>query len=634
MRNEPTFAGDHSIRFAQRRPGHRWLLGGLLGLWAAAAVASPGAVDLTFNIGAGAVGQGNNIFGAMPLAGGKLFVTGDFTNFNGTPAHYFVRLNSDGSIDQSFMASITNEFGPSMHILCYFPQPDGKLLVSGEFVATSRPGCTNFARLNSNGTVDWDFTPPPALSWAALTCMQVQPDGKILLGGWFDRLGDAVRSHLARLNPDGTLDDTFVGPAIYVGDDFAITTLGFQSDGRILVGGDIYTRNFESRGLIRLNPDGSPDQQFNYHVRTDNWLFDMRVLPDDSILVNQGVSAYGEHQPLLARLRPDGTLDSCWKPFNVPDQDWLRVIEVTSDGRVIIVGQDFLEMLNPDGSLDDTFHPVLSGYDYHRVYSVTEQPDRKLLMAGTFKFINGVAAPGLVRLENDQAPIAPVICFQTPDQSVGERQATTLLASTLGTWPLSFQWLVNGQAIAGATKARLVLNALQSTQSGAYTLVASNSAGVATSAPIILKVVPQPGGSLDPTFDPTLGNLLLGLTQGRPGVQAWAVDPDGGIYLSGEFVGGDGLWRPRLARFHPDGFVDSSFQAASSLPVSYYGAQTLAIQLDHKLLVGDSGTLTRLTAAGDADAQFSAPASRYRLLALQADGKILYVDDDPSSSLV
>jgi uncharacterized delta-60 repeat protein len=635
MKNAFTTAGDHSIRFAHRRSGNRWLLAGLLlGVWVAAAAGSPGALDPTFNIGAGAVGQGINIFDAMPLAGGKLFVTGDFTNFNGSPVHYFVRLSSDGSIDQPFMANITNEFGPSMHILCFFPQPDGKLLVSGDFLATSRPGYTNFARLNNDGTVDWSFTPPPAISWAGLTCMRVQPDGKILIGGWFERLGDVARSHLARLNSDGTLDDTFVGPVIDVGDDFAINTLGFQSDGKILVGGDLYTRNFESRGLMRLNPDGSPDPQFNYNVRTDSWLFDLRVLPDDSILVNQGVTAYGEHQSLLARLRPDGTLDSCWKPFNVPDQDWLRVIEVTSDGRVVIGGQDFLEMLNPDGSLDDTFHPVLSGYDYHRVYNVMVQPDGKLLMAGTFKFINGVAAPGLVRLESDLTAIAPLICFQTPNQSAGEGQVTTLLASALGTWPLSFQWRVDGEPIAGATKARLVLDDLQCTQSGAYTLVASNSAGMAASTPIILRVIPQPGGSLDRTFDPTVGNLHLGLTQGRPGVQAWAVDPDGGIYLSGEFVGADGLWRPRLARFHPDGFVDSSFQAAPSLPVSYYGAESLAIQVDHKLLVGDYGTLTRLTYTGDVDAQFAAPAGRYRLLGLQPDGKILVVDDDPSSSLV
>ena len=639
MKNAFTFPGSHSPHPARQPLGHRSLLASLvLGVWAAAAAAgSPGSLDQTFNIGGGAGAQWDTIFNTLPLAGGKLFVTGDFTNFDGTPVHYFVRLNSDGSVDRPFMANITNEFGPNMHILCFCGQPDGKLLVSGDFAATSRPGYTNFARINTDGTADWSFTPPPVIVWAGLTCMRVQHDAKILVGGWFDQFGGAARSHLARLNADGTLDDAFVGPVINVGDDFAVTTLGFQSDGKILVGGDIYTRNLESRGIMRLNPDGSPDQQFNKNVRTDSWLFDLRVLPDDSILVNQGVTSHGEHQALLARLRPDGTLDSCWKPFNIPDQDWLRVIEVTSAGRVVIGGENFLEMLNPDGSLDDSFHPVLSGSDYHRVYSVTAQPDGKLLLAGTFRFVNGLDAPGLARLESDLTPTAPRICFQTPDQSVGEGQSTTLLAGALGTWPLSLQWQVNGQPIPGATKAMLVLKDLTGTQSGAYTLVASNSAGMVTNSPIILQVIPQPGGSLDPSFDPTLGNLHLGLTQERPEIQSWAVAPNGSIYLSGEFVGADGLWRPRLARFYADGFVDSWFQVTTMLTVSHYGAETLMVQPDHKLLVSDyngSGQLSRLMPNGELDPQFAAPAGRYRLLAQQPDGKILYADAGYSSSLV
>src|SRR3989442_7282205 len=62
----------------------------------------------------------------------------------------------------------------------------------------------------------------------------VQPDGKIIIGGQFNIVGGAPRSRLARLNADGTLDTAFD-----TGAEFAVLSLAIQADGKILVGGTL-----------------------------------------------------------------------------------------------------------------------------------------------------------------------------------------------------------------------------------------------------------------------------------------------------------------------------------------------------------------------------------------------------------
>jgi hypothetical protein len=61
-------------------------------------------------------------------------------------------------------------------------------------------------QLESNGTQNLTFNPDPNNGVLALV---IQPDGKILIGGEFTRIGEEVRHGIARLNPDGSVDTTF-----------------------------------------------------------------------------------------------------------------------------------------------------------------------------------------------------------------------------------------------------------------------------------------------------------------------------------------------------------------------------------------------------------------------------------------
>jgi len=88
----------------------------------------------------------------------------------------------------------------------------------------------------------------------AVESIVVQPDGKILLGGFFTSLspngGAAVtRNRIARLNTDGTLDTAF-NPNV----NSTVSSIAVQSDGKILLGGGFTTIGGVGRNFIaRLN---------------------------------------------------------------------------------------------------------------------------------------------------------------------------------------------------------------------------------------------------------------------------------------------------------------------------------------------------------------------------------------------
>ena len=83
-------------------------------------------------------------------------------------------------------------------------QPDGKILIGGDFTMLSPNGGVavtrnRIARLNPDGTVDTAFNPNAS---GRVLSIAVQADGKVLAGGSFTSIGEQTRNDIARLNPD------------------------------------------------------------------------------------------------------------------------------------------------------------------------------------------------------------------------------------------------------------------------------------------------------------------------------------------------------------------------------------------------------------------------------------------------
>src|SRR5205807_1945117 len=113
-------------------------------------------------------------------------------------------------------------------------QPDGKILIGGDFTALSPNGGAavtrnRIARLNPDGTLDSGFNPNAN---DVVRAIKLQSDGKILAGGNFTSIGGQTRNRIARLDGATGLADSFDPNANNV-----VESIAVQSDGRILAGG-------------------------------------------------------------------------------------------------------------------------------------------------------------------------------------------------------------------------------------------------------------------------------------------------------------------------------------------------------------------------------------------------------------
>lgn len=106
-----------------------------------------GSVDGGFNTNIG-TGFNGIVNGAFILSSGKILVVGDFISFNGTLANSVVRLNSDGTIDNSFAIGV----GPNDAVNCVNVASDGRIFIGGAFTEIDGDPVYSFAILSQNGT--------------------------------------------------------------------------------------------------------------------------------------------------------------------------------------------------------------------------------------------------------------------------------------------------------------------------------------------------------------------------------------------------------------------------------------------------------------------------------------------------
>src|SRR6185436_13519829 len=85
-------------------------------------------------------------------------------------------------------------------------------------------------------------------------------------------------------------------------------------------------------------------------------------------------------------------------------------------------------------------------------------------------------------------PVAPTIATQPSNQEATVGGSATFSVVANGTAPLAYQWRRNGANIAGANSASLMLNNVQLTDAGQYSVRVSNVAGEATSSAATLTV--------------------------------------------------------------------------------------------------------------------------------------------------
>ncbi|HWI56886.1 MAG TPA: MBG domain-containing protein, partial [Bacillota bacterium] len=508
-----------------------------------------------------------------------------------------------GSLDISFDPTAGGQLiGPAQgkgRVKTLALQPDGKLLVGGDFVGLQGKARNNLARLQLDGSLDQSFSPGFGTD-GSVDDIAVQPDGRILIVGAFTRFNGELRSGIARLHPDGSLDASF-HPAV---GGYPVACLALQSDGKILIGGSFTNVCGASRRVLaRLNPDGTLDAGFDAAPAITSatpWVAALALQPDGKVLV-AGQFATALDRP-LARLNPDGSLDASFATPQIRDTStvgWVNTLAIDPSGRILIGGhflsvngisRQGLARLSADGALDTTFlaGPLGGTQD---IGKIVLQPDGKVLIGGSFLAINGIIRHGLARLNAD------------------------------GTVDLSFD-----AADAVYEYASVLVNDLVLDSVGRVVVASGLSEYWARSPHPLCRL--NPNGALDTSFlEPVLPQAGA--------VNKVAVQADGKVLvLLPEYASFNGQPCGPVVRLRPDGTLDSTFAS----PLVGGDLHCVLVQPDGKILLGGSHFLLtddtefigviRLNSDGSFDTAFQADSpGDYSVavysLALQPDGRIL-----------
>ena len=315
-------------------------------------------------------------------------------------------------------------------------QPDGKIVVSGPTGVSSTVN-TGVSRYNTDGTIDTTFGTNGKMSFSSgtgtlsyLYDMALQPDVKVVMAGyrWNGSAGDFL---MARVNTDGTLDNTFGVNGVAVFDDAnseVAESFAINADGSFIVSG--YVNNHYT--LLKVKSNGTIDTAFG----NNGWVttpFEGLSASSTSTSINaagriivggMGVGA-GQSEYVMAAYNADGTLDNTFGQggrinFHIGyDNDFgLQVIQL-DNGKILFGGHSYVGStplryeiavvrLNANGSFDNSFgeNGVFKSRFFEPGRSYLEdmalQSDGKLVVTGAAN-VNNEENYGLLRItENGQ----------------------------------------------------------------------------------------------------------------------------------------------------------------------------------------------------------------------------------------
>jgi len=507
---------------------------------------SDGSLDTTFfNTGSGV---SSTVWSLAVQTDGRIVIGGDFTSINGTARTRIARLNSNGTVDGSFLP--TNTINGS--VLAVAVQTNNAVIIGGSFNQGTFP--TWNARLNADGTTDTSFSSFPN---GAVNAIAIQTDGKIVIGGAFTTVNGATRNRIARLNADGSLDNTFQNGL--TGASSNVRCIQIQSDGKILIGGDFTTVNGTSRSYVaRLTTTGALDTGFNSYPGANGAVYALAVQPDGNVLIGGTFSAYASaNLSRVARLYPDGTRDTTFTNFGI--NSIIQTVAVQSDGGILIGGifttinntnWSYLGRLygnlyppefvvqpvsrNTNVGANVTFsaqvsNPTTTSFQWrlngnnisgatgtsYSLYNV------QLSDAGNYSVfvtdaVGGTSSSNAVL----NVGIAPAITGQPSSLTVLQGQSATFTVTATGT-PLNYFWKKNGTFITGQTNTSLNFASVVATNAATYTCQVSNFLGSITSTGAVLTVAYAPAISVQPVGQ-TIGvgsNFTVNVTAtGNPAV--------------------------------------------------------------------------------------------------------------------
>lgn len=250
-----------------------------------------GSIDTTFFANATSNGSYGNVFRALPLASGKLLIGGHFTSVNGVARNKLARLNADGSTDATF--SVGSMATPE-YVWAMAERPDGRIVVGGHFQGIGGGAGSNLAQLHVNGSRDMSFLGTAGFANgmpASVSSVLIQADGRVVVTGRFDRIRGEPRSNVARLNANGTSPVAYPS---YAPPNAQVHWAALQPDGKVVIGGD-FTKigALPWSKLARIDVNGNVDGSFEPPVVNGN-VWSVAVQADGKVIAGGNFVMVGD----------------------------------------------------------------------------------------------------------------------------------------------------------------------------------------------------------------------------------------------------------------------------------------------------------------------------------------------------
>lgn len=619
-----------------------------------------GELDPAFNPDdKGMIGASNLVNVVALQADGKMIIGGRFTAYGGESSSGIARLKVDGSFDATFQTGtgFSYQFQYNLVVEALTIQPDGKILVGGDFYSYNGTPAAGLIRLNSNGTVDPSFNTGTGVTGGGLPSVRsivVQPDNKILIGGYFEEYNENEHAGIVRLNSNGSIDNSFDPGTGALHVDKAV----LRTDGKIYIGGYYETYNdVPSYDITLLNSDGTLNAAFSTGTGFDSRAHDIELLPGNKLIV---VGDFGSYNGVTAneiiKLNADGTIDNTFNPGaglanSINNNPFSNDVVLQPDGKIIIGGffsttdgnpSGYITRLNSNGSYDNTFSS-LPGFN-NVVSRIVFDSNNKLIVVGSFTSFNGTSSERIIRL--DANGIRDVTFNQNEryhlDPGIAQVEGPVVAMSVQP----DGKTIIGGTFTSYKNVARNGLLRLHSDGS----LDESFNPALNYFQVLISHVVLQPDGKIVVAgyFGPyhaagshkvirlnADGSLDATFTTGNPdsyGIYSMARQPDGKLLVGGYFSSYNGIAANKLVRISADGNVDPGFNIGSGFDQEI---ECLTVQPDGKIIAGGSFTsvngvskkrIVRLNMDGSVDNTFAVGngfTDRVFALAVQADGKII-----------
>jgi len=375
------------------------------------------------------------------LPDGKIMVGGDISHYDMTPVHNLIRLNADGTLDETF----------SFDSAGYYAIADIEIQSTGEIVILAREFYSLQDELFFSGSAVHKLTADGEIirtmdSLINVNTIELQDDDMILVGGGedyyyqngflhryrsdlstdtlfnnqlyfnneisdikfdsnsilisglFSMIDSSEANNIARLYLDGTIDTSF---STGLGTNMRSSVMTIQNDGKILLG-STYISSYNGipcSGFIRLNPDGSLDTGFNppENINASSEIF----LHDNYIFVGSTHQDELSHSELLHKLHPNGDADTSFNEIQL-DVFGTAKLAIAFDRNDLLLNNSGMEgnifgfsKYDSTGNLISDFSPAICRYG--RIVT-GEYFNNKLYLGGDFVRLDDVITRGIASL--------------------------------------------------------------------------------------------------------------------------------------------------------------------------------------------------------------------------------------------